>query len=137
MAATVMPAKHAGRGASGHEEIEDALEIERDFRAGCSFFPVIVLGIFWKRATKEAGIAGMLAGIGFTAAYIIYFKFVNPGANTAENWLWGISPEGIGSIGMVINFAVMLVVTPMTSAPPAEVQANIEAIRSPRVERLA
>lgn len=105
--------------------------------AASSFFPVIVLGIFWKRATKEAGIAGMLAGIGFTAAYIIYFKFVNPGANTAENWLWGISPEGIGSIGMVINFAVMLVVTPMTPAPPAEVQANVEAIRSPRVERLA
>jgi cation/acetate symporter len=105
--------------------------------AASSFFPVIVLGIFWKRATKEAGISGMLAGIGFTAAYIIYFKFVNPGANTAENWLWGISPEGIGSIGMVINFAVMLVVTPMTPAPPAEVQANVEAIRSPRVERLA
>jgi cation/acetate symporter len=105
--------------------------------AASSFFPVIVLGIFWKRATKEAGISGMLAGIGFTAAYIIYFKFVNPGANTAENWLWGISPEGIGSIGMVINFAVMVVVTRMTPAPPAEVQANVEAIRSPRVERLA
>ena len=105
--------------------------------AASSFFPVIVLGIFWKRATKEAGIAGMLAGIGFTAAYIINFKFVNPGANTAENWLWGISPEGIGSIGMVINFAVMVLVTLMTPAPPAEVQANVEAIRSPRVERLA
>ena len=105
--------------------------------AASSFFPVIVLGIFWKRATKEAGIAGMLAGIGFTAAYIIYFKFVNPAANTAENWLWGISPEGIGSIGMVINFAVMGLVTRWTAAPPAEVQANIEAIRSPKVERLA
>ena len=79
----------------------------------------------------------MLAGIGFTAAYIIYFKFVNPSANTAESWLWGISPEGIGSIGMVINFAVMVVVTRLTPAPPAEVQANIEAIRSPKVERLA
>ena len=105
--------------------------------AASSFFPVIVLGIFSKRTTKEAGIAGMLTGIGFTAAYIIYFKFVNPAANTADNWLWGISPEGIGSVGMVLNFAVMLVVTRFTPPPPADVQANIAAIRSPRVERLA
>ena len=76
-------------------------------------------------------------GIGFTAAYIIYFKFVEPGANTPDNWLFGISPEGIGSIGMLLNFAVMGVVTPRTPPPPREVQEAIEAIRSSRVETLA
>jgi cation/acetate symporter len=105
--------------------------------AASSFFPVIVLGIFSKRATKEAGISGMLTGIGFTGAYIIYFKFINPDINNADHWLWGISPEGIGAIGMLLNFAVMLTVSRFTPPPPAEVQANIEAIRSPTVERLA
>ncbi|MEC9073352.1 MAG: VC_2705 family sodium/solute symporter, partial [Myxococcota bacterium] len=104
--------------------------------AASSFFPVIVLGIFSKRATKEAGISGMLTGILFTGAYIIYFKFVSPESNTPDNWLWGISPEGIGTIGMVLNFAVMLVVSRFTPPPPPEVQAAIEAIRSPTVERL-
>ena len=102
--------------------------------AASSFFPVIVLGIFSTRVTKEAGISGMLTGILFTGAYIIYFKFVEPGANHAEHWLWGISPEGIGSVGMLLNFAVMGVVTQFTPPPPAEVQANIARIRSPQVE---
>jgi cation/acetate symporter len=104
--------------------------------AASSFFPIIVLGIFSKRTTKEGCIAGMLSGILFTGAYIIYFKFVDPGANHAENWLWGISPEGIGSVGMVINFAVTMTVTRFTPPPPAHVQANVAAIRLPSVERL-
>ena len=105
--------------------------------AASSFFPVLVLGIFSKRTTKEAAIAGMLSGILFTGAYIIYFKFVSPESNQAENWLFGISPEGIGSVGMCINFLVMIVVTRFTPPPPEDVQLTIDAIRSPSIENLA
>ncbi len=104
--------------------------------AASSFFPVIVLGIFSRRATKEAGIAGMLSGITFTAAYIIYFKFVDPSVNNADHWWWGISPEGIGSLGMLLNFGVMLVVSQFTKPPPQDVQDAILAIRSPNIEHL-
>jgi len=102
--------------------------------AASSFFPVIVLGIFSKRVTKEAGISGMLTGIAFTAGYIIWFKFVDPAANVPANWLFGISPEGIGSVGMLLNFGVMAVVTPFTPAPPIEVQEAVEAIRAPAID---
>mgnify|MGYP006333245341 CR=1 FL=1 len=74
--------------------------------AASSFFPVIIMGVFWKRATKEGAMAGMAVGIIFTAWYIIYFKFVNPAANTLPNWWFAISPEGIGMVGMVVNFVV-------------------------------
>jgi len=100
--------------------------------AASSFFPVIIMGIFWKRATKEAAILGMFSGIAFTAAYIIYFKFVNPGINNAEHWLWGISPEGIGTIGMCINFIIMIVVSNFTKEPPMEVQNMVASLRYPR-----
>lgn len=100
--------------------------------AASSFFPIIILGIFWRRTSKEGAIAGMLTGIAFTAAYIIYFKFVNPGANKADNWLFGISPEGIGTIGMVINFIVTIVVSKFTKEPPAEVQNMVASLRYPR-----
>ena len=98
--------------------------------AASSFFPILVLGVFSKRTTREGAIAGMLAGIGFTAAYIIYFKFVSPASNTPENWLWGISPEGIGAIGMVINFAVTGIVTRFTPPPPLEVQQAVDALHA-------
>ena len=100
--------------------------------AASSFFPIIILGIFWKRATKEGAMLGMVAGIAFTAAYIIYFKFVNPDLNNAKNWLWGISPEGIGSIGMVINFVVAWGVSLVTKAPPQAVQDMVAGLRYPR-----
>ena len=100
--------------------------------AASSFFPVIIMGIFSKRMNREGAITGMVSGITFTAAYIIYFKFINPDANTAANWWLGISPEGIGGIGMLINFAVSYIVSRMTAPPPAEVQALIERIRVPR-----
>ena len=74
----------------------------------------------------------MLSGIVFTAAYIIYFKFVSPDMNKAENWLWGISPEGIGTIGMVINFVVTYVVSKLTKEPPKEVQDMVGSLRYPR-----
>jgi cation/acetate symporter len=100
--------------------------------AASSFFPVIIMGVFWKRATKEGAILGMLSGIVFTAAYIIYFKFVSPDMNKAENWLWGISPEGIGTIGMVINFVITYVVSKLTKEPPKEVQDMVGSLRYPR-----
>jgi cation/acetate symporter len=100
--------------------------------AASSFFPIIILGIFWRRATKEGAMLGMVAGIAFTAAYIIYFKFVNPDLNNAKNWLWGISPEGIGSIGMVINFVVAWGVSLVTKAPPQAVQDMVAGLRYPR-----
>ena len=68
----------------------------------------------------------------FTAAYIIYFKFVNPSMNTAANWWWGISPEGIGTIGMLINFIAMFLVSKITKEPPQEVQRMVESLRYPR-----
>ncbi|MCX7793413.1 MAG: VC_2705 family sodium/solute symporter, partial [Thermodesulfovibrionales bacterium] len=100
--------------------------------AASSFFPAILLGIFWKRTTKEGAIAGMLTGITFTAAYIIYFKFVNPAANTPEHWFLGISPEGIGTIGMLINFVVTIIISKLTKEPPKEVQEMVESLRYPR-----
>ncbi len=98
--------------------------------AASSFFPILVLGIFSKRATKQGAIAGMLSGIGFTAGYIIYFRFIETGAG-ADQWLFGISPEGIGSIGMLLNFAVTIAVSRFTPPPPEEVQRLVEDIRLP------
>ena len=100
--------------------------------AASSFFPVILLGIFSKRMNREGAIAGMVTGIAFTAGYILYFKFLHPEANTEENWFLGISPEGIGTVGMGINFAVATVVSRLTPPPPPEVQRLIEEIRVPR-----
>ncbi|MBL6906025.1 MAG: cation acetate symporter [Pseudomonadales bacterium] len=99
--------------------------------AAASFFPAIVLGIFQKRMNKEGAIAGMIVGFTFTAAYIIYFKIINPAADTADNWLFGISPEGIGSLGTVTNLLVALAVAKFTPEPPAEVQEIVENIRLP------
>ena len=98
--------------------------------AASSFFPILVLGVFSKRASREGAIAGMLTGILFTGAYIVYFRTVRPEAGASE-WLFGISPEGIGTLGMLLNFAVTLVVSRLTPPPPAEVQQLIEDIRLP------
>jgi cation/acetate symporter len=100
--------------------------------AAASFFPAIFLGIFDKRANMQGAIAGMICGIVFTAGYIIYFKFINKDMNTAEHWLWGISPEGIGFIGMLINFAVTYAVSHLTAPPPEHIQHLVEDIRVPR-----
>ena len=91
--------------------------------AAASFFPAIVLGIFQKRMNKHGAIAGMLAGFTFTAAYIIYFKTINPAADNAANWWLGISPEGIGSIGTLANLTVAIIISKFTPAPPKNVQA--------------
>ncbi|MBY6210591.1 cation acetate symporter [Microbulbifer agarilyticus] len=100
--------------------------------AASSFFPAIIMGIFSKRMNKEGAIAGMLSGILFTAAYIVYFKFVNPAANTPDNWWFGISPEGIGTLGMLLNFAVAIAVAKFTRKTPDDVQEMVESIRFPQ-----
>ncbi|AQP35122.1 cation acetate symporter [Vibrio anguillarum] len=100
--------------------------------AAASFFPAIILGIFYKKMNKEGAIAGMVAGIIFTATYIIYFKFINPAASTPDNWLFGISPEGIGTLGMCLNFVVSIVVNKFTAEVPTEVQEMVESIRFPK-----
>ena len=100
--------------------------------AASSFFPAIILGIFSKRMNKQGAIAGMVSGITFTAAYIIYFKFISPETNDAAHWWFGISPEGIGTLGMLINFAIALTVSRFSPPPPPDVQQLVENIRYPR-----
>ena len=107
--------------------------------AAASLFPAILLGIFFKRINKEGAIAGMLTGLLFTYGYIEYFKGLflkwagSPwGDNVAEHWWFGISPEGIGVIGMLLNFAVAIVVSHLTRSPPKHVQDLVEQIRIPR-----
>lgn len=99
--------------------------------AAASFFPAIILGIFTRRMNKYGAISGMIAGIVFTACYIVFFKFVRPDLNVAEYWLFGISPEGIGAVGMVLNFIVAAVVSKFTPPPPASIDALIDRIRAP------
>ncbi|WP_127023593.1 sodium:solute symporter family protein [Rheinheimera mangrovi] len=103
--------------------------------AAASFFPAIILGIFYKKMNKEGAIAGMLAGVIFTVGYILYFKgiFITPFAeNKPQNWLFGISPEGIGTVGMVVNFVVAYAVSKFTKEVPQDVQDIVEQIRYPK-----
>ena len=96
--------------------------------AAASLFPIIFLGIFWKRMNKEGAIAAMLTGLITTFAYIYYFKF---GGGTAENWLFSVSPEGIGFVFMWLAIAVGAVVSLLTPAPPQAIQDLVQDIRIP------
>jgi len=100
--------------------------------AAASLFPAILLGIFSKRINKAGAITGMLVGISFTLGYIIYFKFIYPELNHADHWWFGISPEGIGTLGMGLNILLATVVSKITDPPPAQVQLLVESIRIPR-----
>lgn len=101
--------------------------------AASSFFPAIILGIFSKRMNMQGAISGMISGLAFTLAYIIYFKFILPAdQNVAANWLFGVSPEGIGTIGMLVNFGVALLISSITPPPPQKVQDMVGSIRYPR-----
>jgi cation/acetate symporter len=100
--------------------------------AAASLFPAILLGIFSKRMNREGAIAGMVVGLTFTFAYIVYFKFVAPGDNNAAHWWLGISPEGIGMVGALANFATAAIVSRFASPAPEDVQQLVENIRIPR-----
>jgi len=103
--------------------------------ACASLFPTILLGIFSKTMNKEGAIVGMLTGLIFTFGYILYFKgiFITPMAeNIPANWLFGISPEGIGVVGAILNFVVAFVVSKVTAPCPDHIQHMVEDIRTPR-----
>jgi cation/acetate symporter len=97
--------------------------------AAASFFPVIFLGIFDKRSNSEGAISGMLVGLIFTIIYIIAVKF-----GGMQPWFFGVSPEGIGTLGMLINFVVTFVVSRLTPPPPPQIQAMVEDLRTPLIE---
>jgi len=99
--------------------------------AAASLFPAILMGIFMRGMNREGAIAGMVTGLAFTFAYIVFFKFISPELNSSEHWFLGISPEGIGTVGMVLNFLVAFAVRMFTAAPPADVQDMVEDIRVP------
>ncbi len=99
--------------------------------AASSFFPVLVMGIFSKRMNRLGAISGMVAGISFTAGYILWFKFISPESSTPEHWWFGISPEGIGTLGMLLNFLVAGAIHRFAPAPSPETQRMVEAIRTP------
>ncbi|MEE2907494.1 MAG: sodium:solute symporter family protein [Planctomycetota bacterium] len=99
--------------------------------AASSFFPAIVMGIFSKRMNGPGAISGMIAGIVFTTCYIIWFKFIDPGSNNTQNWWFGISPEGIGVVGMLVNFAVAIPIAALTQPPSPAVQTLVQDIRIP------
>lgn len=102
--------------------------------AASSFFPVILLGIFWKRTTRQGAVAGMIAGLLFTGIYIVGNRSVKIfGTEEAlfGPWCFGISPEGIGAVGCLLNFVVLVLVSKMTPAPPDDVQELVESVRVP------
>ncbi len=99
--------------------------------AAASFFPAIILGIFSRRMNKEGAVTGMIIGISFTAIYIIYFKFLHPELNNSEHWWWGISPEGIGTLGMLLNFCTAWLISRFTPRPPRSVVEMVDRIRVP------
>ena len=100
--------------------------------AASSFFPAIILGIFDKRMNREGAVSGMITGILFTATYIIYFKPQLGGSGLPEDYWFGISPEGIGTLGMLFNFIIAILVSRFTAPPPKEIQDLTERIRTPR-----
>ncbi|MBY5957526.1 cation acetate symporter [Membranicola marinus] len=98
--------------------------------AAASFFPAIVLGIFSSRVNKEGALAGMVVGLAFTASYILYFAVLGYGG--PEDYWFGISPKGIGTLGMLLNLVVTLLITYITPAPPEDIKTMVQRIRVPK-----
>jgi len=99
--------------------------------AAASFFPAIILGIFVKRMNKEGAVAGMVIGMLFMLYYMMKFKFDWFGGGTESDWWFGISPEGFGTVAMLINFAVSLLIAFISPKPPQYIQELVENIRIP------
>lgn len=100
--------------------------------AAASFFPAIILGIFNKRMNREGAVAGMIVGISLMIFYMLAYKFNAFGPTTSDDWWFGISPEGFGTVAMLVNFVVSLTVSAFTPPPPTAVQEIVEDIRIPR-----
>lgn len=96
--------------------------------AAATFFPAILMGIFGKRMNMEGAISGMIAGLAFTGLYILYFKYWG---GTPDQYLFGISPEGIGTLGMLLNFFIAFFVSRVTPPPPEHIGKLIDYIRTP------
>ncbi|MFX4233000.1 VC_2705 family sodium/solute symporter [Aliarcobacter butzleri] len=96
-----------------------------------TIFPAIILGIFDKRMNKEGAFFGILTGFIFTFCYIVYFLFFNNSIENMNNYLFGITPEGIGTVGAILNFAIALIISRLTPLPPKSVQRLIQKIRIP------
>ena len=99
--------------------------------AAASFFPAIILGIFTKKMNKEGAISGMVVGIVVMLFYMLKFKFDWFGGGTKEDWWLGISPEGFGTLAMILNFTVSVIISKFTPEPPKEVQEIVANIRIP------
>jgi cation/acetate symporter len=99
--------------------------------AAASFFPAIVLGIFVKRMNKEGAVAGMVMGMLLMLYYMMRFKFDWFGGGTEEDWWFGISPEGFGTVAMMVNFALSLIISFFSPKPPQDIQELVENIRIP------
>ena len=99
--------------------------------AAASFFPAIILGIFYKKMNKEGAVTGMIIGVLLMLFYMTKFKFGWFGGGTKDDWWFGISPEGFGSIAMILNFIVSLSIMKLTKEPPKSVQEIVENIRIP------
>jgi cation/acetate symporter len=99
--------------------------------AAATLFPAICMGIFSKRINKQGAITGMLVGLIFTLSYIVYFKFLFPEMNSSEYWFLGISPEGIGFIGMLLNLFISFLISLATPPPPNNIIRIIDEIRQP------
>jgi len=99
--------------------------------AAASFFPAIVLGIFYKRMNKEGAISGMIVGVSLMLFYMLKFKFGLFGGGTNDDWWFGISPEGFGTLAMIVNFIVSLTICHLTTKPPKEIQDLVDQIRIP------
>ena len=99
--------------------------------AAATIFPALLLGIFSKSMNKEGAIAGMVTGLVFTSSYIIYYKFLNPAFDNASFWIGSISPEGIGFIGMLMNFFIAIIISRFYPKPPKVVSDMVTLIRQP------
>ncbi|HLR32622.1 MAG TPA: sodium:solute symporter family protein, partial [Fodinibius sp.] len=99
--------------------------------AAASFFPAILLGIFDKKMNREGAVSGMVVGILLTLFYMVKYKLQGFGGGTPEDWWFGISPEGFGTVAMVVNLVIAVVVSRVTADPPEEVQEMVEEIRYP------
>ena len=99
--------------------------------AASSIFPVLIMGIFSKRINSFGAVSGMVSGLIFTLSYIVFFKFISPELNSPDHWFLGISPEGIGVVGMLINFFFAIVISFTTKPPPDEIRNLVNKIRQP------